>query len=57
MSNFKKHWDDVPNWAKYTLYAVLGIAGAFLLVDGYGMRNAAGLIGAQAPDGAPSTAP
>lgn len=31
MSNFKKHWDDVPNWAKYTLYAVLGIAGAFLL--------------------------
>ena len=31
MSNIKKHWDDVPNWAKYTLYAVLGIAGAFLL--------------------------
>jgi len=31
MSNIKKHWDGVPNWAKYTLYAVLGIAGAFLL--------------------------
>ena len=31
MSNIKKRWDDVPNWAKYTLYAVLGIAGAFLL--------------------------
>ena len=31
MSNIKKHWDKVPNWAKYTLYAVLGIAGAFLL--------------------------
>ena len=31
MSNIKKHWDKVPNWAKYTLYAVLGIAGAILL--------------------------
>ena len=31
MSNIKKRWDNVPNWAKYTLYAVLGIAGAFLL--------------------------
>lgn len=31
MSNIKKRWDTVPNWAKYTLYAVLGIAGAFLL--------------------------
>ncbi|MBA4348261.1 MAG: hypothetical protein C0413_05385 [Clostridiales bacterium] len=31
MSKFKKQWDTVPNWAKYTLYAVLGIAGAFLL--------------------------
>ena len=31
MSNIKKHWDKVPNWAKYTLYAVLGIAGAFLM--------------------------
>ena len=31
MSNIKKHWDKVPNWAKYTLYAVLGIVGAFLL--------------------------
>jgi hypothetical protein len=31
MSNIKKRWDDVPKWAKYTLYAVLGIAGAFLL--------------------------
>jgi hypothetical protein len=31
MSNIKKRWDNVPNWAKYTLYAVLGIAGAILL--------------------------
>jgi hypothetical protein len=31
MSNIKKRWDTVPNWVKYTLYAVLGIAGAFLL--------------------------
>jgi hypothetical protein len=31
MSKLKKQWDTVPNWAKYTLYAVLGIAGAFLL--------------------------
>ena len=31
MSNIKKRWDGVPNWAKYTLYAVLGIAGAFLM--------------------------
>ena len=30
MSNFKKRWDTVPDWAKYTLYAVLGIAGTFL---------------------------
>jgi len=33
------------------------LAGAFLLIDGYGMRNAAGLIEAQAADGPPSTAP
>ncbi len=39
------------------LGAISLLAGAFLLVDGYGMRNAAGLIGAQAPDGAPSAAP
>ena len=31
MDHMKTHWDKVPNWAKYTLYAVLGIAGAFLL--------------------------
>ena len=31
MDHMKKHWDKVPNWAKHTLYAVLGIAGAFLL--------------------------
>ncbi len=31
MSKIKKQWDTVPNWAKYTLYTVLGIAGAFLL--------------------------
>ena len=31
MRKMKKHWDTVPDWAKYTLYAVLGLAGAFLL--------------------------
>ena len=31
MDHMKTHWDKVPNWAKYTLYAILGIAGAFLL--------------------------
>ena len=31
MRNFKNRWDNVPNWAKYTLYAVLGLAGAFLM--------------------------
>ena len=31
MSNMKKRWDKVPKWAKYTLYAVLGIAGAVLM--------------------------
>ncbi|NLI53299.1 MAG: hypothetical protein GX417_03145 [Clostridiales bacterium] len=31
MSDIKKNWDNVPNWAKYTLYTVLGLAGAFLL--------------------------
>ena len=31
MSNMKKNWDKVPNWAKYTLYGVLGAAGAVLL--------------------------
>ncbi len=31
MRSFKKKMDRVPNWAKYTLYTVLGIAGAFLL--------------------------
>ncbi len=27
MSDIKKNWDNVPNWAKYTLYTVLGLAG------------------------------
>ncbi len=31
MSNFKKNMDKIPKWAKYTLYTVLGLAGAFLL--------------------------
>lgn len=31
MEQMKKRWDHVPNWAKYTLYTVLGIAGTFLL--------------------------
>ena len=31
MSKLKKHWDKVPKWAKYTLYAVLGIVGAVLM--------------------------
>ena len=31
MSELKKNVDKMPNWAKYTLYAILGIAGAFLL--------------------------
>jgi len=31
MSNMKKSWDKVPNWAKYTLYGILGTAGAVLL--------------------------
>jgi len=31
MSELKKNVSKMPNWAKYTLYAILGIAGAFLL--------------------------
>jgi len=31
MSEIKKHVDKMPDWLKYTLYAVLGVAGAFLL--------------------------
>jgi hypothetical protein len=31
MKEMKKRMDKMPNWAKYTLYTVLGIAGAFLL--------------------------
>ncbi len=31
MSDMKKHWDGVPKWIKYTLYGVLGAAGAVLL--------------------------
>ncbi len=31
MSELKKHVDKMPNWLKYTLYAILGVAGAFLL--------------------------
>ena len=31
MSELKKNVEKMPKWAKYTLYAILGIAGAFLL--------------------------
>lgn len=31
MSEMKKRWDSVPNWAKYTLYTILGLGGAVLL--------------------------
>ena len=31
MRNIKKNWDNVPHWARYTLYAVLGLAGTFLM--------------------------
>ena len=31
MSELKKHVDKMPNWLKYTLYAILGVAGAFLM--------------------------
>lgn len=31
MREIKKNMDQMPNWAKYTLYTILGIAGAFLL--------------------------
>ena len=31
MSELKKSVDKMPDWLKYTLYAILGIAGAFLL--------------------------
>ena len=31
MSEVKKNMDKMPKWAKYTLFAILGIAGAFLL--------------------------
>lgn len=31
MKAFKKNVDKMPDWAKYTLYTILGIAGAFLL--------------------------
>ena len=31
MSEVKKNMDKMPKWAKYTLYGILGIAGAFLL--------------------------
>ena len=31
MSELKKNVDRMPNWLKYTLYTILGIAGAFLL--------------------------
>ena len=39
------------------LGAITLLAGAFLLVDGYGMRNAAGLIGSRSSDGAPASPP
>jgi len=31
MSELKKNVDKMPNWLKYTLYAILGVAGAFLM--------------------------
>ena len=31
MRKMKKHWDTVPDCTKYTLYALLVLAGAFLL--------------------------
>ncbi len=31
MREIKKNMDKMPNWAKYTLYTILGIAGAILL--------------------------
>jgi hypothetical protein len=31
MKEFKKTAEKMPKWAKYTLYTILGIAGAFLL--------------------------
>ncbi len=31
MSELKKSVDKMPDWLKYTLYTILGIAGAFLL--------------------------
>lgn len=31
MSELKKNVDKMPDWLKYTLYAILGVAGAFLL--------------------------
>ena len=31
MSELKKNVDKMPSWLKYTLYAILGVAGAFLL--------------------------
>jgi hypothetical protein len=31
MSELKKNVDKMPNWLKYTLYTILGIAGAILL--------------------------
>ena len=31
MSELKKNVDKMPDWLKYTLYTILGIAGAFLL--------------------------
>lgn len=39
------------------LGAIALLAGAFLLVDGYGMRNAAGLIGTRSSDDAPPSPP
>lgn len=31
MSKIEKKWASVPKWIKYTLYTILGLAGAFLL--------------------------
>jgi hypothetical protein len=39
------------------IYLITGSAFAFLVLDGYGMRNAAGLIETQAAHGAPQAEP
>ncbi|MEA5049208.1 MAG: hypothetical protein VB034_11460 [Eubacteriales bacterium] len=31
MSTIKKRWSEMPDWAKYTLYTILGLGGAVLI--------------------------